>query len=143
MKILVLHGPNLNVLGQRDSSQYGVKTLDEINQELLMIAVKQHITLEIFQSNHEGALIDTIQKSRGVFDGILINPGALTHYGYSLRDALEDSKLPIVEVHLSEITKREAFRKINVLDGIVVDQIVGLKDQSYIKGLIKLLEVLS
>ncbi len=143
MKILVLHGPNLNVLGQRDSSQYGVKTLDEINQELLMIAVKQHITLEIFQSNHEGALIDTIQKSRGVVDGILINPGALTHYGYSLRDALEDSKLPIVEVHLSEITKREAFRKINVLDGIVVDQIVGLKDQSYIKGLIKLLEVLS
>ena len=142
MKILILNGPNINLLGMRDKTQYGTKTLEEINKELQEIAIEHNVVLEFYQSNHEGNLIDKIQELREKISGILINPGALTHYGYSLRDALEDYKLPIIEVHLSNIEEREKFRKIDVLAGIVKELIVGLKEKSYAVGLEKLLEVL-
>ncbi len=142
MKILVLNGPNLNLLGMRDKNLYGIKTLEEIDKDLEKIATKHNVILEFYQSNHEGNLIDKIQELRDTISGILINPGALTHYGYSLRDALEDSKVPIVEVHLSNIEERERFRKIDVLAGIVKERIIGLKEKSYTVGLEKLLEVL-
>lgn len=142
MRILVVNGPNLNMLGKRDKKQYGTQTLGEINDMLLKKAKEQNVELVFFQSNHEGALIDFLQKESEDAKGILINPGALTHYGYSLRDALVDTKLPIVEVHLSNILEREAFRKVDVLEGIVVELVMGQKEQSYIVGLDKLIAVL-
>ncbi len=141
-KILVINGPNLNMLGKRDPNLYGLKTLEEINLTLTTIAQENEVDLIFFQSNHEGALIDFIQSEYQNANGILINPGALTHYGYSLRDCLEQTNIPIVEVHVSDIEKREEFRKIDVLDGIVLEKIVGLKEQSYFKGLKVLIEKL-
>lgn len=140
MKILVLNGPNLNMLGRRSVKHYGVLTLIDIKKLLVNLAQELGVKLVFFQSNHEGALVDAIQKYRGKVDGIMINPGALTHYGYSLRDSLEDAKVPVVETHLSDITKREAFRKKDVLTGIVVDRIMGLKEQSYLVSLKKLIK---
>ncbi len=140
MKMLILNGPNLNMLGKRNTKQYGTATLEEINKMLCDIAKKYVVELVFFQSNHEGKLIDYIQENSQQADGVLINPGALTHYGYALRDALVDSQLPIVEVHLSNILEREDFRKIDVLDGIVIDRVMGLKEKSYEVGLKKLIE---
>lgn len=140
MKILILHGPNLDRLGKRDEKLYGTFTLDDINTMLTNIAYEKRVGLSFFQSNHEGALIDYLQEHAQNANGILINPGALTHYGYSLRDALVDTNLPIIEVHLSDITKREKFRKIDVLDGIVVERVMGLKEKSYEVGLKKLID---
>lgn len=137
-QILVIHGPNLNMLGKRDAHHYGILTLEQINELLRKAAQELAVELAIFQSNCEGSLIDFIQEHGGNAAGILINPGALTHYGYALRDALTDTKLPIMEVHLSDITKREDFRKVDVLDGIVIERIMGLKEQSYVRGLQKL-----
>lgn len=140
MKILILNGPNLNNLGKRKKELYGTKTLDEINTILKSIAKKNNYELLFFQSNHEGALIDFLQENSSNAQGILINPGALTHYGYSLRDALVDMQLPIVEVHLSNILEREDFRKTDVLDGIIVERVMELKEKSYEIGLTKLIE---
>ncbi len=140
MKILVLNGPNLNMLGKREEKYYGTKTLSDINTMLENMATEYNCELVFFQSNHEGALIDFIHTHANDANGIMINPGALTHYGYSLRDALADTKLPIVEIHLSDITKREPFRKIDVLDGIVIDRVMGLKEKNYEVGLKKLIE---
>lgn len=139
MKILVINGPNLNMLGKRDPKHYGRLTLQQINARLIRLSERSDVKLVFFQSNHEGALIDFLQKETGNADGILINPGALTHYGYSLRDALADINLPVVEVHLSDIESRENFRKIDVLDGIVAAKITGRKGESYIVGLKKLI----
>lgn len=139
-KILVLNGPNLNMLGKRDQKIYGEKTLSEINDMIKNRAEKESITCLFFQSNHEGSLIDFLQENGKSAHGVLINPGALTHYGYALRDALEDSLLPVIEVHLSDIDAREDFRKINVLDGVSTEVIKGQKDKSYILGLEKLIE---
>lgn len=140
MRILVLNGPNLNMLGIRDQHHYGTITLVQIYEMLENIAQKQQVQLTFFQSNHEGELIDYLQENRTKIDGILINPGAFTHYGYGLRDALSDTKLPIVEVHLSNILEREEFRKTDVIEDIVVARIMGLKEQSYVQGLEKLIE---
>lgn len=139
MKILILNGPNLNSLGKRDNTLYGKVTLSDINISLQKMADKNNCKIVFFQSNHEGALIDFLQENTNNTDGILINPGALTHYGYSLRDALTDTQLPIVEVHLSNILEREDFRKIDVLDSIVIDRIMGKKEESYTEGLKKLI----
>jgi len=135
MRILVINGPNLNMLGKRAPRHYGELTLEEINGMLQKKARKLKVDLVFFQSNHEGELIDFLQKEAEKAEGILINPGALTHYGYSLRDALVDTKLPIVEVHLSDIRNREDFRKMDVLKGIVIKNIIGLKEKSYLSGL--------
>ena len=140
MKILVINGANLNILGYRDADKYGKVTLTEINNKLIEKAKKENVTLDFFQSNHEGKIIDFLQKdSSRKAAGILINPGAFTHYSYAIRDALKDTILPVVEVHLSDITKREDFRKIDVLDGIVIQRIMGKKEKSYYLGLERLI----
>ena len=135
MNILVLHGPNLNLLGKRNPSHYGTETLDEINQRLHAAAKERSCSLDIFQSNHEGALIDFIQEHAPRADGILINPAALTHYSIALRDALEDSGLPIVEVHLSDIASREPFRRVSYISGIALATVQGKRGASYTEGL--------
>lgn len=142
MKILVVNGPNLNLLGKRQQKHYGTKTLEEINAILEKKANKHSVQLKFFQSNHEGALIDFLQEEGKHADGILINPGALTHYGYSLRDALENIHIPIIEVHLSNILQREPFRRIDVLIEIVKERVMGQKEQSYVVGLEKLITAL-
>lgn len=139
MKILLVNGPNLNMLGKRTVGHYGSKTLAEIVALVEKEAAKENVSILPFQSNHEGAIIDFLQQSAGDAQGIIINPGALTHYGYSLRDAIADTHLPTVEVHLSDVENREAFRKIDALDGIVIKKITNLKEQSYIEGLHALL----
>jgi 3-dehydroquinate dehydratase-2 len=135
MKILVINGPNLNMLGKREAKHYGTDTLPSIEQALTEKGRALGCELTFFQSNHEGALIDFIQEKASQADGILINPGALTHYGYSLHDALVDSGLPVVEVHLSDIHARERWRQISVISDVVIKQISGLKTQSYLLGL--------
>lgn len=139
MKILVVNGPNLNMLGMREKEHYGTLTLAEINRLMREEAEKKGVSVVFFQSNHEGKIIDYLQKEARTASGILINPGALTHYGYALRDALVDTGLPIVEVHLSDLDNREAFRKIDVLDGIVVKKIAGRGEKSYLIGLAELM----
>lgn len=135
MKILVLHGPNLNMLGQREPEIYGATTLDEIDSALRQRAEAAGATLITFQSNHEGALIDTIQAKGWDADGIIINPGALTHYGLSLRDALASVKAQIVEVHISNVYKREPFRHTSVIAPIATGQIAGLGWRGYLLAL--------
>lgn len=135
MKILVIHGPNLNMLGSRQVSLYGDKTLAEINSLLDKASYELGVELETFQSNHEGALVDFIQEKSSEATGILINPGALTHYGLSLRDALADTSLPVIEVHLSNIYAREEFRQQSVIAPVSRGQISGLGWRGYIAAL--------
>jgi 3-dehydroquinate dehydratase-2 len=135
MKILAINGPNLNMLGRRETRHYGADTLKSIERALIEKGKALGCKLTFFQSNHEGGIIDFIQKKALKADGILINPGALTHYGYSLHDALLDSGLPVVEVHLSDIHAREGWRKISVISDVAIKQISGLKTQSYLLGL--------
>ena len=135
MKILVVHGPNLNFLGKRIKEIYGEKTLEEINRLLRQLATELGVDLVTFQSNSEGALIDFIQKESPAAQGIIINPGALTHYGFSLRDALADTSLPVVEVHLSNIYAREEFRQRSVIAPVARGQISGLGWRGYMAAL--------
>ena len=135
MRILVIHGPNLNMLGKRDPAHYGTKTLEEINAALRERARALGVEIETFQSNHEGFLIDFIQEHAPGADGIIINPGALTHYGLSLRDALADAGVPTIEVHLSNIHAREDFRRKSVVAPVTRGQISGQGWQGYIAAL--------
>lgn len=135
MKITVIHGPNLNCLGCRDQTYYGKLTLSEINQTLEEKAVKMGIVLETFQSNHEGGIIDYIQRVSGETDGIIINPGAFTHYSYAIRDSLDDCSIPIIEVHLSNIYSRENFRAKSVTAEVCEGQITGLGVYGYLLAL--------
>ena len=135
MRILVINGPNLNMLGRRELKHYGADTLELIEQKLAEKGKALGCELIFFQSNHEGSIIDFIQEKADAADGILINPGALTHYGYSLHDALADCGLPVVEVHLSDIHAREKWRQKSVISDVVIKQISGLKAQSYFLGL--------
>ncbi len=135
MKILVIHGPNLNMLGRRDRALYGSKSLPEINDLLQKRAQELGVEIMTFQSNSEGALIDFIQAQSPQSDGIIINPGALTHYGLSLRDALADTALPVIEVHLSNIYAREERRHHSVVAPIARGQISGLGWRGYVTAL--------
>ena len=135
MKILIINGPNLNMLGKRDKATYGRKTLAEIDSVVKKQGEKLDAEITSFQSNSEGALVDFIQQQSSSADGIIINPGALTHYGFSLRDALADSGLPILEVHLSNIYAREEWRAKSVIAPIAKGQISGLGWQGYIVAL--------
>ena len=135
MKILIIHGPNLNLLGKREREIYGDKTLKEINSLLERQAKEMGVEIINFQSNSEGALIDFIQTESPKANGIIINPGALTHYGLSLREALADTNLPLIEVHLSNIYAREEFRQRSVIAPIAKGQISGLGWRGYIAAL--------
>jgi len=138
-RFLVIHGPNLNLLGEREHALYGSLTLEEINEKLKEFAKESSIDLRIFQSNSEGALIDFIHENRKWCQGIVINPGAYTHYSYALRDAIEAVQHPTIEVHLSDIHNRESFRKQSVIEDVCVKQIRGLGWKSYLEGLKALL----
>ena len=132
--ILLIHGPNLNRLGAREAEHYGGKTLAEIEALVKDAAEKLGHTIKTFQSNHEGALIDFLQKESKAAAGIIINPGALTHYSYALHDALVDAGLPAVEVHLSDINSREQWRKISVTAPACIAKISGKKETGYIEA---------
>jgi len=135
MKILLLHGPYLNMLGKRHRAIYGAQTLAELESMVAKRADELRAEILAFQSNSEGALIDFIQAETPEAAGVIINPGALTHYGLSLRDALEDSALPVIEVHLSDIQAREEWRQKSVIAPIARKQISGKGGQGYIDAL--------
>lgn len=135
MKFIVLHGPNLDILGEREPDIYGNLTLDQINGMLQNWAAEAGVTLETFQSNHEGDLVEAVHRAGREADGLVINPAALTHYSYALRDALASLGIPVVEVHLSNIHARESFRATSVTAPAAAGIISGFGAQSYILGL--------
>ena len=135
MRVLVLHGPNLNLLGTREPDVYGSLTMEEINRSIGQLAAELGCTVSCIQSNAEGGLIDAIQAASADCDGILINPAAYTHTSIAIRDALAAVGLPFVEVHLSNIHRREAFRHISLVASLAVGQICGFGRDSYLLGL--------
>lgn len=144
MKILVMNGPNLNMTGIRKKNVYGAETLADINAELKAYGEDKGCEMSFYQSNHEGALIDVIHESKDKYDGVVLNAGAYTHYSYAIRDAIEAvaDYTPFVEVHMSDIHKREDFRKISVITDVCVKQISGFGKDSYKMGIDLLCEIL-
>jgi len=135
LSLLVLHGPNLNLLGRREPGIYGTVTLEDINRLLSQEASQLGVTISPFQSNHEGALVDAIHAAIGVYQGLLINPGAYTHTSVAIRDAIAAVNLPTVEVHLSNIHRREEFRHHSYIAPVAIGQISGFGANSYRLGL--------
>tara|TARA_B100000035_G_C20824301_1_gene475721 strand:+ start:261 stop:692 length:432 start_codon:yes stop_codon:yes gene_type:complete len=141
LNILVINGPNLNLLGIRKPDVYGHETLSDIEKWLNEQEESEGHNIEWYQSNHEGDLIDRLQEAMGNTDGIIINPGAFTHYSFALRDAIASVNIPTVEVHLSDIYSREVFRKVSVIKDVCIKQISGKGKSGYVKGLIKLISL--
>ena len=140
MKVLVINGPNLNRLGLREPEIYGSKTLTDLEKDLLTIGEKVNCEVTCFQSNHEGDLIDAIHEANEQYHGIVINPGAFTHYSYAIRDAIASISLPVIEVHISNIHAREEFRHTSVTAPVTVGQIIGLGFKGYELALLALKE---
>lgn len=134
-KILVMNGPNLNLLGLREPNVYGADTLESINKEIAEKAEKMNVSVEFYQSNHEGELIDKIHSVVTDFDGVILNAGAYTHYSYAILDAIKAVKKPFVEVHMSNIHQREEFRHKSVISPACVGQICGFGKMSYMLAL--------
>ncbi len=143
MNVLVLHGPNLNLLGVREPKIYGRGTLEGVNALLRAEARRMNLKIKCFQRNGEGQLIDLIHKHRGWADGILINPAAYTHYSYAIHDALKAVGLPAVEVHLSDIARREPWRRVSVTRAACRAQISGLGPRGYVEGLRRLVKLIA
>jgi 3-dehydroquinate dehydratase type II len=135
MNILLLNGPNLNLLGEREPEIYGSTTLPELEQLVQKRARELGHTVQAFQSNHEGALIDELHQSRRWANGVIFNPGAFTHTSYALRDAISACKLRVVEVHLSDIMKREAWRRVSVLEEVCAHRVMGKGVAGYLEAL--------
>ncbi|MDD2392848.1 MAG: type II 3-dehydroquinate dehydratase [Eubacteriales bacterium] len=135
LTLLLINGPNLNMLGKRDPKQYGTFTLADVEKTCSDKALSRGYELITYQSNHEGDIIDRIHSAMIECDGIVINPGALTHYSYAIRDAIELCGLPVVEVHISDISSREGFRRISVVEDVCISQVKGFGIDSYTKGI--------
>jgi 3-dehydroquinate dehydratase-2 len=135
IKVSVIHGPNLNLLGIREADVYGRDTFDDVNRNIKQRATQYGMDVRIYQSNHEGEIVDAIQNAREWADAIIINPGALTHYSYAVRDALTAVRLPAIEVHVSNVHAREEFRRHSVISPVVLGQIVGLGSIGYLLAL--------
>ncbi|HEY3367635.1 MAG TPA: type II 3-dehydroquinate dehydratase [Symbiobacteriaceae bacterium] len=133
--VLVIHGPNLNLLGSREPQVYGTTTVAEINAALVSLGAELGVTVESLQSNHEGVIVDAIGAARGRHGAIVMNPGAFTHYSIAIRDAISAVDVPVVEVHLSNVHKREEFRHHSVLSAVCVGTILGFGAESYYLGL--------
>lgn len=135
LRVLVMNGPNLNLLGTRETDVYGTTTLEEIEGMCVAKGAELGVDVTFYQSNHEGSLIDRLHEARGAVAGVVINPGAYTHYSYALRDAIAGVELPTVEVHLSDIASREEFRRVSVTAPVCIAQVSGLGPESYLRGL--------
>jgi 3-dehydroquinate dehydratase type II len=135
MNVLLLNGPNLNLLGEREPEIYGTTTLPQIESLVAERARELGISVRTFQSNHEGALVDRLHEVRKWADGVIFNPGAFTHYSYSLRDAISATRLRVVEVHLSDLEKRESWRRVSVIADVVAHRIVGKGVAGYLEAL--------
>lgn len=135
MKILVMNGPNLNLLGEREPNIYGGDTLKSINEEIAAAARKMGHEASFFQSNSEGALIDELHAARLTFDGVILNAGAYTHYSYAIRDAISAIRIPVIEVHMSNVDSRDEFRKVSVIAPVCRGSIAGFGKNSYLLAL--------
>lgn len=143
MKILLLNGPNLNMLGTREPEKYGSTTLNDIENNMKLLATKYNCSLDCFQSNHEGELIDKMQSTKNLYDGIIINAGGYTHTSVALRDAIASVNTPTVEVHMTNIHAREEFRHTSLLSAVCIAQVIGFKENSYKYALEGLIEYLN
>ena len=139
-KVLLMNGPNLNMLGVRDPAIYGSDTLASIEEMVKDYGRARGVQVDCFQSNHEGALVDALQAAHGNYDGIVYNPGAHTHYSYALHDAVECIDVPVVEIHISDISKREEFRRTSVIAPACIAQVKGLGKEGYLRALDVLLQ---
>ena len=140
MNILILNGPNLNMLGKRELDIYGTKSYADLEKYLQELAVKYEIKVEVRQTNYEGILIDMIQYANDHYDGVILNAGAFTHYSYALHDAIKSINIPTIEVHLSDISKREPFRQVSVIKDACTHTFMGEGFESYNKGILQLLK---